>query len=245
MIYEKHLLASEVNRLNLGDVDWDGIDVDLARSQPSLLDRLRDAAIIEAHHPVHVPRVLQAVWDDVEATAILSIELFEGFRHFHGLKTYLDRVGHLPVLSEQELVEVRRAALATPAEREDATSLLVDFMGSEHFAAYFFARVAEEAREPVLGGLLRAFSREEFRHAQGLADVLKRRVASDKTGQTAEAILQAAQHFHHYGAEAVALVPRASEYDLTAVMAFSERVEQVCGSRLVDHLKRSQFGGAE
>ena len=116
-------------------------DPGLALAQPELLRKLRDAAIIESFHPVHIPHVMQVLWDDVEATAILSIEMFEGFRHFHGLKTYLDRVGFQPPLTEDELVAVRRQALAEPPEHREAVPLLVNFLGSEHFAAFFFTRL--------------------------------------------------------------------------------------------------------
>jgi hypothetical protein len=237
VIYEKHLQASELTRLNLAtDVAWDAIRPELALAQPDLLAKLRDAAIIESYHPVHIPHLLEALWDDVEATAVLSIELFEGFRHFHGLKSYLDRVGARPPLTEEELVEVRRKAREQHERVRDPIPLLVDFMGSEHFAAFFFARGADEAREPVLRDLLKAFSRDEFRHAQAIADVLQRRLQRQPEG--VEDALRAALHFSHYGKAAVEVVPTADEHDLPAIMAFNRRVEQVCGRSLVEYMKQ-------
>src|SRR5262249_1166818 len=81
-------------------------------------------------------------------------------------------------------------------------------------AAFFFARLAEEAAEPVLRRLLDAFSRDEFRHTQAIADVLQRRVQRDPA--LVEPVLEAALHFTHYGAEAVDVGPTAAGPDLTA-----------------------------
>ena len=240
MIYERHLQASEQTRVNLlTGFEWDRIRPELALRTPEALAKLRDAALIESYHPVHIPHLMRVLWDDVEATSILSIEMFEGFRHFHGLRSYLDRVGYEPSITEEELVAVRRRALElleARAHSDDPIPLLVDFMGSEHFAGFFFTRLAREVEEPVLRTILDAFARDEFRHTQGIADVLERRVRRDPS--LSERVLEAAARFRHYGNDAVEAVPTAEETDLTAIMAFSQRVEQVCGRSLVEFMKR-------
>ncbi len=234
MIYEAHLVHADRSRSNLSDVDWQHIDRDLARSQPTLLAKLRDAAIIESYHPVHIPQILELVWDDVDATAILSIELFEGLRHFYGLKKYLDILGYEPRITEVEIATRRERALKQRPTRPDAVTALVNFMGSEHFAGYFFARLAQETRETVLSDLLQRFAQDEFRHANGVTDVLKKRLAMGRDEQTD--VLAAAARFSHYGEDVVDTVPTSADRDLQAVLAFSLRIEDVCGRSLVSQL---------
>jgi hypothetical protein len=239
MLYEQHLRASELGRVNVeSDLPWDEIDVTAARTQPALLDELRAAALIESYHPVHVARVLQAVWDDVDACAVLSIELFEGFRHFHGLRKYLERVGHTPAITEEELVALRERAPSGGEQAAEPIQLLVDFMGSEHFAGYFFTRIAGQAADPFLRRLCETFAREEFRHAQGIGDVLRQRVEREPTVR--DAVLAAVLHFTHYGTEAVDRVPIGQEHDLAAIMAFNRRVQRVCGRSPVEYLRAGQ-----
>src|SRR5947208_4169885 len=78
------------------DIRWRDIDRARARARPGILVGLRDAALIEAFHPVNLARLLRLMWDDVDGSAVFSLELYEGFKHFHALRLYLDAVGHEP-----------------------------------------------------------------------------------------------------------------------------------------------------
>ena len=81
MIYADYLSHAESHRWILDtDIDWDAIDPALARSQPDLLDRLRDSALIESYFPIFTPRALDLLWDDVNATAVFSIQLYESYK---------------------------------------------------------------------------------------------------------------------------------------------------------------------
>jgi hypothetical protein len=51
-------------------------------------------------------------------------------------------------------------------------------------------------------------------------------------------VLRAATSFRHYGTEAVGDVPVAMEGDEVAIRTFAERIERLCGVRLIDHLKQ-------
>jgi hypothetical protein len=50
-------------------------------------------------------------------------------------------------------------------------------------------------------------------------------------------VLVAAARFHHYGEEAVGDVPVAMPGDEIAIRTFADRIERLCGKRLVDYLK--------
>ena len=239
MIYEEHLKRADESSSPLAHVEWDHIDRRVALGQVSILARLRDAAIIESYHPVHIPRLLSLLWDDLDATAVLSIEMFEGLRHFHGLKRYLDIVGYEPCITEEELIRARRRALEQPRVPTTAIGALVNFIGSEHFAAYFFAGLSREAAEPVLRRLLIEFARDEFRHAEAVGDVLRRRTREGTA--VATQVLEAAEQFTHYGADVVETVPTAETPAFQAVLAFSRRLAGICGSSMVDHLASSSL----
>ena len=61
-LYARHAEAADRGRWSVErDVRWDAIDVALARSQPAILDALRDAALIEAYHPVNLAALLAEI----------------------------------------------------------------------------------------------------------------------------------------------------------------------------------------
>jgi hypothetical protein len=219
------------------DVRWGAIDAPLARTQPEILAGLRDAALIEAFHPVNLARLLKLAWDDVDASAVFSLELFEGFKHFLVLRRYLDAVGYEPAITDEEIVAMRRPGAAVEPQPAELVGRLVEFMLSEHLAAYFFRRTAERAREPVLVRLLGYLAADEVRHAQNASDLLAKRIAADAA--VVPQVLDAAAHFQHFGEEAIGAVPVAFPGDPVAIRTFAKRVERLCGVRLVDHLKAS------
>lgn len=76
MTYGDYLTTSEMTRWILDtDIAWDSIDSSLACSQPDLLDRMRDSALIESFFPVFTPRILGLMWDNITATAIYRVQL--------------------------------------------------------------------------------------------------------------------------------------------------------------------------
>jgi rubrerythrin len=161
--------------------------------------------------------------------------MYEGFKHFHALRTYLDIVGFEPVISDDELVEVRRTAITRDFGADEVIERLVEFMLSEHLAAYFFRRLGERSAEPVLAKLLHSIAADEVRHAQSASDLIAKRIGRD--AHLADRVLAAAARFHHYGEEAVGDVPVAMPGDEIAIRTFADRIERLCGKRLVDYLK--------
>src|SRR5215207_6513351 len=82
------------------------------RERPDLLTQLRTAALIESYHPVHLGWMLDDTWGDIDAGAAIALEMYEGFKHFHALRSYLDAVGFEPAITDAELVAIRAAARA-------------------------------------------------------------------------------------------------------------------------------------
>lgn len=243
MIYEKHLTAAERNAWPLeSSVDWDAIDQIVAATERDLHARLHDAALIEGYLPLFGPRLMQRLWDDVDATAVLSLELYEGLRHFTALARYLQRVEYASAADiERALIEARAGAADPPDREEDVLAELTHFMCSELFAARFFHGIARRTREPVLKTLLLQMTRDELRHSASAGDLLRKRVRADPAAT--ERILAAAERFRHYGSDVVE-VPVAEANDFDAILAMNRKVRQVCGLAPTDHLKKEMHHAA-
>src|SRR5688572_24248610 len=111
MIYGDYLSTSELTRWIIDtDIDWNAINPALAITQPDLLDRIRDSALIESFFPIFTPRALDLLWDNTTATALFSVQLYESYKHFHVFAQYLEAVGYRPI-SDDEIVTVRKRNL--------------------------------------------------------------------------------------------------------------------------------------
>ena len=216
------------------DIRWADIDVTRAHARPELLAQLRDAALIESYHPLHLGWMLGEVWDDVDAGVAVSFELYEGFKHFHALRTYLDIVGYRPSITDAEILAIRTKARAV-GPQGSLVERLVEFMLSEHLASYFFRRVGEQAEDAPLSELLALIAADEVRHAQAASDLLASRIARDPA--LIPAVLNATLDFRHFGNQVVDDVPVAFPGDPLAIRSFAKRIERLCGVRLIDHIK--------
>jgi len=217
------------------DIRWNAIDRQRAHRHPELLAALRDAALIESYHPLNLARLLRATLDDIDAGVVFSLELYEGFKHFHSLRRYLDAVGYEPSITDRELVEIRQRQTEVDISPAEVIPRLVEFMLSEHLAHYFFRRLGEQAEDEVLADLLAKIAADEVRHAQSASDLIAKRIAADKS--VIPGVLDAALDFHHFGEEAIGAVPIAQPGDAIAIQTFAKRIERLCGVRLVDHIK--------
>ena len=231
--YREFATTSEHGRWNVErDVAWDKIDPALALSQPELLQQLRDSALIESYHPMSTLATIQLCWDDVDATSILQVEQFEGFRHFWVLRRYLDAVGFTPAITDAELIGHRARNLETVKyDPTDKIQVLVNFTWSEHFAGFFFLRVAEQTKEPVLGKLAQLIAGDEFRHSEGGFRILQNLVTRDPSA--IPKIIAAANQIRHYGNDVVD-VPVSLQNDLDAILKVVKKTQKVCNVSLAE-----------
>jgi rubrerythrin len=238
-LYERHADAAERGAWAvLSVIDWNAVRPELARRTPAVLAAVREAALIESFHPVNLARLMRAAHDDIDAGVCFSIEAYEGFKHFHALRTYLDTIGYEPAITEPELVALRAGASLAEPGAEELIVRLVEFMLSEHLAAHFFRRLSEQAEEPQLARLLRVIAADEVRHAQSASDLIAKRIRADRS--IVPHVLDAAVEFRHFGEEPLGhAVPVAMHGDPLAIRTFARRIERLCGVRIVDHLKSS------
>jgi hypothetical protein len=221
------------------DIAWSEIDRERALARPDLLAALRDAALIESYHPLNLSRLLRATLDDIDAGVVFSLELYEGFKHFHSLRRYLDTIGYEPTITDAELVAIRQKQVEIDLAEGDLVPRLVEFMLSEHLAHYFFRRLGEQAEDHVLADLLSRIAADEVRHAQSASDLIAKRIAMDPS--VIPQVLDAALDFHHFGEQAIGAVPIAQPGDPIAIQTFAKRIERLCGIRLVDHIKNTNL----
>jgi hypothetical protein len=217
------------------DIRWEAIDRERAYRHPELLAALRDATLIESYHPLNLARLLRATLDDIDAGVVFSLELYEGFKHFHALRRYLDAIAYEPAITDAELVAIRQKQAEIDIAPAQLIPRLVEFMLSEHLAHYFFRRLGEQAEDDVLADLLSKIAADEVRHAQSASDLIAKRIAADPS--VIPDVLDAALDFHHFGEEAIGTVPVAQPGDPIAIQTFAKRIERLCGIRLVDHIK--------
>lgn len=238
-LYDDYLTTAELQRWILDvEVSWDRIDPVVARTQPDVLDQLRDAALIESYFPIYTSGMMRAFWDQVDVTAVFSVQLYESYKHFHALNRYLELVEHAPV-TDEEIVDMRRRSLGF--EVGDRIRELARYMISEHFAAYFFLRVSRLTREPVLAELASFISKDEFRHAQFANDLLAPRVRTDPTARTR--VLEAGLRFRHLGHDAIGHVPIVEKNDVTAILTLNRRMKRLCGTSLAEFAREGIDAG--
>lgn len=212
-------------------LDWDRIDRRAARRNPRVLDLLREACLIESYLPVYTGKMMSLFWDDLDATAIFTIEAMEAYGHYYILRRYLEAVGYRPI-QDQEVIALRRKerrAVYTDPVRE-----LVNFMGTEHFAAQFFTDLEGIVEEPVIKRILPEFAAEERVHSQFAFDLLAARVKHRPSLK--RAVVRHARSFTHVGAYVTASVSPASADNIRTIQAFNRRFTQLLGGPLSDFL---------
>jgi hypothetical protein len=228
MIYADYLSTAEMQRWTLDtDIAWDDIDPQLALQQPELLKRVRDSALIESFFPIFTCRAMDRLWDDIAATAVFSIQLYESYKHFHVFNQYLHRVRYDPI-EDEEIAAIRQRNLGL--QYEDGTRLLTQYMMSEHFAAFHFMKDAKLAREPVLRRILTLVGRDELRHTQFAYDLLALRLQRDPSESTK--VHEAARSFRHIGLDVVSDIPIAEQNAFAAIVTMSQKIRRLTGEGL-------------
>ena len=233
MIYDEYLTTAELQRWILEiDIAWNTIDPSLALSEPELLEQVRDSALIESYFPLYTTNLVRACWDQIDLTAVFSVQLYESYKHFYALNRYLEVVGYRP-LAAQDLVGVR--ARNVHNQIDDFIKELARYMISEHFAAYFFLRLSRLAKEPVLRRLAGFIAKDEFRHTQFAYDLLEPRVRNDPEGRGR--VLKAGANFSHVGSDVVQQVPVCCKNDVQAILTLDKKMHRLCGISMTEFSK--------
>jgi hypothetical protein len=225
MIYDEYLTTAELQRWILDiDVLWNSINLELAHSQPEILEQVRESALIESYFPLYTTNLIRTCWDQVDLTSVFSVQLYESYKHFYALNRYLEIVDYRP-LTDVDLIEARRRNVDNRVQ--DPISELGRYMISEHFAAYFFLRLSRQAKEPVLQQIAGSIAKDEFRHTQFAYDLLEPRIRNNEDAR--QRLLEAAMNFKHVGADVVAQVPISLKNDIQAILTLNKKMHRLCG----------------
>jgi ribonucleotide reductase beta subunit family protein with ferritin-like domain len=234
MVFDNYFKTTEKMRWKLeDDIPWKSIDLKKARKQTEIIKILRDATLIESYAPISHMRMLQVHWDDIEVSGVLSIQLFEEYKHYHVLKKYLDAIGE--IISEEEILEKRHKNKDAPPDDSDPVVQLAKYFMSEHFTGHFYVGLVAKAKDPVLKKILKLIAGDEFRHSQLYYDLLKTKLAKDPS--QASKVLEFALHFEHFGAEVVDEVPISQKNDFKAIVGFARKIEQLCGKSPQEYIR--------
>lgn len=212
-------------------VPWDRVDRAAALESPHVLDLLREACLVESYLPVYTGKMMSLFWDDLDATAMFTIEAIEAYGHYYLLRRYLDTVGFRPVTDAEvrSLRRKERRVVYTDRIRE-----LVNFMGTEHFAAQFFTDLTTMTSEPVIREILPRFAAEETVHSQFAFDLLAARVKRDP--RVRRRVVRHARAFRHVGAYVIDVVSPAGPDNVRTIQAFNRKFERLLGTPLSDFL---------
>jgi len=212
-------------------VDWKSIDRELALKNTNVLDLLRQASLIESYFPVYTAKMIALFWDNLAATSIFTIEAMEAYGHYFVSRRYLEVVGYAPI-TDEEIIALRlkdKENISTDKVRE-----LVNFMGTEHFAAEFFSDLAGLTEEPVLKGILPRFSAEEVNHSNFAFDLLEEMISLYPGVK--DLVLEHAMNYQHVGSYVMPFVSPAKEDNMRVIQSFNEKVARLVGIRLSDAL---------
>lgn len=215
--------------------DWAGVDRAAALDAPHALDLLREACLVESYLPVYTGKMMALFWDDLDATAVFTIEAAEAYSHYYLLRRYLETVDYQPI-TDAEVIALREKERAE--EYTEPIRELVNFMGTEHFAAQFFSDLMDMTTEPVLRTLLPRFAEEETLHSQFAFDLLAARLANDPS-LSAE-VVEHARNFRHVGAYVADHVSPAGSDNVRTIQAFNHKFVRLLGKPLSEFL----IGGA-
>ena len=171
---------------------------------------------------------------------MFSLELYEGFKHFHSLRRYLDAIGYEPAITDEELVAIRqKQAEIELVDRRASSSISSSSCSPSTWPTTSSAASASRPRitcSPICSSRIAA---DEVRHAQSASDLIAKRIAMDPS--VIPQVLDAALDFHHFGEQAIGTVPIAQPGDPIAIQTFARRIERLCGIRLVDHIKNTNL----
>jgi acyl-[acyl-carrier-protein] desaturase len=163
----------------LSDLPWDRIE--RHRLDEPTLAAVHAAMLIESHNPVYAAHLFTRFRSDFTMTSFLSIWTYEEFKHFAGLKAYLELAEGTAIGQvEEELIKTRAGEWFLPDHYTDLM-LTTYTMVQELATGIFYKSFAQRVEEPVLRTLLAQIGKDEYRHCQFYFDCAKRLLDADRS----------------------------------------------------------------
>jgi hypothetical protein len=154
-------------------MDWGTVDLAAASRDSEVLLLARRAALRAARRTVGLSHLLSALAGDSVASALLSRELHDSWKHFHALRSYLEVTEYSPAIAESELDQHRRTAPEGPLKRtEDAAARVAQLLDDATRDYAVFGLINTRAMDPALARLAHRIARDRQQHSLALATYL-------------------------------------------------------------------------
>ncbi len=163
----------------LGDIPWDRID--RRQVDEPTLAAVRGAMLVESHNPVFASTLLGKFRNNLEATNFLAIWTYEEFKHFAGLRAYLEATEAMPPAELARELGVTRAGEWIIPDRYTDLMMATYAMVQELVTGIFYKNFAMRVQEPVLRTLLAETGKDEYRHCQWYFEFAKGLLDADRS----------------------------------------------------------------
>lgn len=160
-------------------IDWGTADLAAARRDSEVLMLARRAALRAARRTVGLSHLLSALAGDAVASALLTRELHDSWKHFHALRSYLEVTEYSPAIAEAELDQHRRSAPEGVLKRpEDAAERIARLLDDAARDGAVFGLINSTALDPALARLADRIAHDRRQHSLALTRFLSARSAS-------------------------------------------------------------------
>ncbi len=177
--FGKFFLNHEQMLWKLNDLAWDKIDRSLV-DEPTLA-AVRGAMLVESHNPVFASTLLGKFRADFPMAGFLAIWTYEEWKHFAGLKAYIEATEYMsPKALADELAVTRAGEWIIPDKYTDLM-IATYAMLQELITCIFYKNFAMRVKEPVLRSLLSQVGKDEYRHCQYYFEYAKRVLDADRS----------------------------------------------------------------
>ncbi len=178
-LFGRFIVNHERVSWKLTELPWDRIQRD--QLDAATVAAVRAAMLVESHNPVFAATLLTKFRYEFDMAGFLAIWTYEEFKHFVGLKAYLEAAEAAPRAElEAELTVTRRGEWLIP-DRYTGLMMATYAMVQELVTGIFYKNFALRVREPVLRELLLQIGKDEYRHCQFYFDYAKRVLDEDRS----------------------------------------------------------------
>ena len=160
-------------------IDWGTADLAAARRDSEVLLLARRAALRAARRTVGLSHLLSALAGDSVASALLTRELHDSWKHFHALRSYLEVAEYSPAIAETELDQHRRSSPdGVLSRREDAAERIAELVDDAARDGVVFGLINTRALDPALARLADRIAHDRQQHSLALTRYLSALSAS-------------------------------------------------------------------
>lgn len=180
-LLDRFFRTHEEQRWSLSGIRFD--EIDRSKLTQDHVDALRATMLVESHNPVYLMVLLEKFRADHEITTFIPMWGYEEMKHYAVQRTYLESCRMVDTAELVREIDVTRAG---PWGEEAMTFSRVKSFGytmlQEQVTGQFYQVFGDGVEEPVLKGMLRLVSGDEYRHCQFYLEKAKQELAKDKKG---------------------------------------------------------------